>query len=66
MEATVPEFLTTKEAATLLRLSAGTLNKLRCYGGGPRFLKLGGAVRYKLDDLRAWIEDRARENTAQR
>ena len=51
-----PEFLTTDEAAALLRLSPRTLEKLRVLGGGPRFRKFGARVVYALADLRAWAD----------
>jgi hypothetical protein len=48
------EFLLPEEAARFLRLSDSTLAKMRCTGGGPRFLKLGRKVVYRRDDLLAW------------
>ena len=49
-----PEFLTTQEAAELLRLSPRTLEKQRVLGGGPRFRKFGARV--QRDFLRAWAD----------
>ena len=54
-----PEFLTTDEAAALLRLSPRTLEKQRVLGGGPRFRKFGARVVYALADLRTWADSRA-------
>jgi hypothetical protein len=51
-----PEFLTTDEAATFLRLSPRTLEKQRVLGGGPRFRKFGARVVYAAVDLRAWAD----------
>ena len=51
-----PEFLTTDEAAALLRLSPRTLEKHRVLGGGPRFRKFGARVVYAMADLRAWVD----------
>jgi len=34
------------------------LAKLRCLGGGPVYLKLGRAVRYRQDDLDSWLNAR--------
>lgn len=48
--------LTTPEAAAYLGLAISTLNKWRCYGEGPQFVKLGRAVRYRQDDLDHFIE----------
>jgi excisionase family DNA binding protein len=57
--------LTTREAATFVGLSMPTLNKLRVYGGGPVFLKLGRAVRYRRSDLHIWLAARVRRSTSE-
>lgn len=49
-------YMTEKEAARFLALNSGTLNRWRWAGKGPRFYKVGGAVRYKLADLEAFVE----------
>ena len=59
-----PEFLTTDEAGTFLRLSPRTLEKQRVQGGGPRFRKLGARVVYAAADLRAWADSRSYEMTS--
>lgn len=59
-----PEFLTTNEAGTFLRLSPRTLEKQRVQGGGPRFRKLGARVVYAAVDLRAWADSRSYEMTS--
>lgn len=46
-----PEYLTTREAAALLGVSVRTLEGLRATGEGPRFVRVGRAVRYVRDDL---------------
>lgn len=56
MATTNPEFLTTEEAATFLRLSPRTLEKQRVLGGGPCFRKFGARVVYAVADLRAWAD----------
>jgi len=61
--ATNQTFLDTIEAAQHLGLKKTTLEAWRCRGGGPRFAKLGRAVRYRKADLDDWIESRIRENT---
>lgn len=49
--------LTTAEVAVRLGLSVKTLQNWRCGGCGPRYLKIGGgAVRYPLVEVNAWIE----------
>lgn len=59
------DVFTTKEAAALVGLSVPTLNKLRVYGGGPNFLKLGRAVRYRRSDLNSWLTARVRRSTSE-
>jgi excisionase family DNA binding protein len=58
--------MTTIQAASYLGLSKSTTEKLRHFGGGPKYLKLGHAVRYRQQDLDAWLDERLIENTSQR
>ena len=58
--------LTTGEAAELVGLAASTLENLRVIGGGPTYLKLGRAVRYRAEDLNRWLDARERRNTSER
>jgi excisionase family DNA binding protein len=44
-------YLTPHEAAQYLHSSASTLAKLRVYGGGPTFCRIGRAIRYRRSDL---------------
>jgi predicted DNA-binding transcriptional regulator AlpA len=60
-----PELLRTSTAAAITGLSTSTLNKLRCTGGGPAFLKLGRAVRYKPDDLKDWLDSQRVQSTSE-
>ncbi len=57
-------FLTTKEAARLLKLKPNTLEKMRVYGGGPIYRKHGRHVVYHIDDLMAWSNLRKKDSTA--
>lgn len=50
------EFLTINEAASVVKLSTSTLAKLRCRGGGPRYIQTGRKILYKRADLFAWLE----------
>lgn len=56
------KLLTPKQVAEFAQLSEQTLAHFRCAGTGPPYLKFGGAVRYREEDLHRWIEDRVREN----
>jgi excisionase family DNA binding protein len=57
--------LTVRDAATYLRLAVSTLNKLRCTGGGPTYLKLGRSVRYERGDLDEWLASHRVANTSE-
>ena len=60
------ELLTPREAATYLRVSKSYLDKLRVYGGGPRFLRLGKRkVLYRRSDLDAWLARRSFDSTSE-
>jgi hypothetical protein len=59
------KFLNTEQAAEYLTLKPSTLEAWRSRGGGPVFLKFGGAVRYTLQDLDAYIDGRACTHTMQ-
>lgn len=56
--------LDTKAAAERCGLSKATFDKNRVFGRGPKFLKLGRAVRYDIRDLDAWIEQSRRSSTS--
>ena len=59
------EMVDVKGVAKRVGLSESTLNKMRVYGGGPRFSKLGSrSVRYCLADLDAWIAANRRASTS--
>ncbi len=58
--------LTPRQTADQIGLALQTLAKLRMFGGGPPFVKLGRRVLYPEGELHAWIEARPRfENTAE-
>jgi predicted DNA-binding transcriptional regulator AlpA len=57
--------LKVKEAAIVARVSVSYLNKTRCYGGGPKYLKLGRSVRYDARDLAEWMEGNKRSTTGE-
>lgn len=47
--------LRVKQAAEYCGLSKSYLDKARCYGGGPAYMKLGASVIYSTADLDAWL-----------
>jgi len=59
-----PTMFTVAETAEYLGLAQSTLNKWRCIGGGPKYLKMGKAVRYRLSDIQEWLEENQRAHTS--
>jgi|GEM_PF-5907420 len=57
--------LSTAEAATFLCLRPCTLEKWRTTGGGPTYVQLGGAVRYRLTALEDFVTVNAKSSTAE-
>ena len=56
--------VTERAAAKVLCVKVATLRRWRWAGKGPRFRKIGGAVRYALSDLQAYVEAAARRSTS--
>lgn len=57
--------LDVREAAMRLGLSKSTLDKMRCSGRGPRFIRATDrAVRYDPADLQAFADERRRRSTS--
>ncbi len=59
------ELFTVAEAARWLKLSESYLNKARLTGGGPRFVRLGRAIRYREKDLDEWVQSQAAGSTSE-
>jgi hypothetical protein len=61
----VQALFTTCEAARYCRLSPRTLEKYRLVGGGPLYVHISErAIRYRLEDLDAWISGKLRRTTS--
>jgi predicted DNA-binding transcriptional regulator AlpA len=59
------ELIKTPQAAERLNVSASFLQKLRCTGEGPQFVRLGRSVFYRPPDLDAWIASRVVTSTSE-
>jgi predicted DNA-binding transcriptional regulator AlpA len=58
--------LNVKSAADYVALSKSQLDKMRCDGSGPRFVRLGRrCVRYRVEALDAWLSSREVGNTTE-
>ena len=64
MSSLFPDRMKTPKAATYTGLSQSSLTKLRMFGGGPRYVKLGRSVVYDRPDLDAWLNARKRTSTS--
>jgi len=53
--------LTQQDVARRWRISPRTLERWRWQGEGPRFLKIGGRVVYRLLDVEAFEAEKLRE-----
>jgi excisionase family DNA binding protein len=65
MKTQVGDLMTVKELAALINLSVGTIRRGE---GGTRdlpYLKLGGAVRYRRQDVERWLESKTHEPVAE-
>ena len=52
------DLLTPEEAAKYLTLFPGTLKQWRSQQRGPRYVKVGGRVRYRRDALDEFLQSR--------
>lgn len=53
------DFLDTQELADYLGVPPKTVRMWRYKGTGPRAVKLGGHLRYRVADIQAWVEAHA-------
>jgi predicted DNA-binding transcriptional regulator AlpA len=54
-----PEYLTAEQVEVMTGFSVKALETMRHRRKGPPFLKLGVSVRYRVSDVRAWMEQGA-------
>lgn len=64
-ETVLGELLTSKQVAERLHMRKQTLEAWRLQGKGPRFTKLGKLVRYREEDISAFIEEGMRQSTSE-
>ena len=61
----MPTLVDERAASVCLGLSTRTLQKWRLQGLGPRFVKLGRAVRYDPADLQEFLQASRRRSTSE-
>jgi predicted DNA-binding transcriptional regulator AlpA len=59
-------YLRSPEAAAYLKVSPSSLAKKRVYGDGPKFARWGKAIRYRREDLDAYMAARLVRSTSER
>lgn len=55
---TLESLLTEHDVARITSLSVASVRRWRLLRQGPKYLKIGAAVRYKPQDLSVWLESR--------
>jgi len=61
----VAAVMSPQEAARYLGLAVSTLAKMRCWGGGPEFLKFGRKVKYERKPPDDWKNQRRARGTSE-
>jgi predicted DNA-binding transcriptional regulator AlpA len=54
----VAELLNEHDVARITGLSVASVRRWRLFKQGPKYLKIGSAVRYRAEDVKAWLESR--------
>lgn len=61
----LPRLMTQRDLAAYLCKSTAWCERARWAGDGPRFVKLGRHVRYRAEDVMAWIDANSRTSTTE-
>lgn len=59
------ELIDTTELARRIDVSEVTLARMRMQGDGPAFIRIGRSVRYRWEDVEAWLEKQTRHSTSE-
>jgi len=46
------------DVARITGMSTASVRRWRLFSTGPKYVKIGAAVRYRLEDVSAWLESR--------
>jgi predicted DNA-binding transcriptional regulator AlpA len=55
---TLETLLNEHDVARITGLSVASVRRWRLFRQGPKYLKIGAAVRYKAEDISEWLESR--------
>ena len=56
--ADLPELITRKQLAEYLGVTEPALSQMVTRRQGPRFIRLGRSIRYRREDVFAWLQER--------
>ena len=66
MQHEILRVMTEKQAADYVQLTPRCFQAYRYKGGGPQYVRISSrCVRYRLEDLEAWLADRLASSTSQ-
>ena len=65
MHTQIPIVLDAVQTAEWLGLSVSTLAKMRLFGNGPVYSKLGRRVVYRPEDIDAWVSENRYRSTSE-
>jgi predicted DNA-binding transcriptional regulator AlpA len=54
----IEPLLNEHDVARITNMSLASVRRWRLFREGPKFLKLGAAVRYKAEDISVWLKSR--------
>jgi predicted DNA-binding transcriptional regulator AlpA len=54
----LPTLLNEFDVARVTGLSVASVRRWRLFKQGPKYMKIGAAVRYRAEDVRLWLETR--------
>jgi predicted DNA-binding transcriptional regulator AlpA len=57
-QSNLEELLTEHDVARITGMSVASVRRWRLLRIGPKFVKIGAAVRYRSEDLAAWLQSR--------
>ncbi len=60
-----PSLIDTKQFAKRTGCSIPAIVRMRVEGTGPKFLKIGRSVKYRLSDIEEWLSRRERSSTSE-
>jgi predicted DNA-binding transcriptional regulator AlpA len=59
------DLLTSEDLEAYLNFHQGWAAKARVRGDGPKFVKLGRAIRYRKPDVEAWLAEHVKNSTSE-